>query len=76
MHYDPETHKWTEISKGAMSRTEYDATVRDLVAFLSYVSEPAASERKIIGIAVILFLALVMFPLTYWLKKEYWKDVK
>jgi len=76
MHYDPETHKWTEISKGTMSRTEYDATVRDLVAFLSYVSEPAASERKIIGIAVILFLALVMFPLTYWLKKEYWKDVK
>jgi len=76
MSYDPETHKWAEVSKGAMSRTEYDATVRDLVAFLSYVSEPAASERKIIGIAVILFLALVMFPLTYWLKKEYWKDVK
>ncbi len=76
MNYDPATHAWTEISKGAMSRTEYDATVRDLVAFLSYVSEPAASERKIIGIAVILFLALVMFPLTYWLKKEYWKDVK
>ena len=76
MNYDPATHKWTEISKGAMTRTEYDATVRDLVAFLSYVSEPAASERKIIGIAVVLFLALVLFPLTYWLKKEYWKDVK
>ena len=75
LSYNPETHEWKELTKGAMSKTEYDATVRDLVAFLSYISEPAASERKIIGIAVILFLVLVMFPLTYWLKKEYWKDV-
>jgi len=74
--YDPEKREWKELSKGALSRTEYDATVRDLVNFLAYVGEPAATERKSIGIVVIILLALVMFPLAYWLKKEYWKDVK
>ena len=39
-----------------MSPTEYDATVRDLVNFLVYVGEPAAADRKAIGI-VVLFVA-------------------
>jgi ubiquinol-cytochrome c reductase cytochrome c1 subunit len=76
MAYDAEKKQWSEKSKGALSRTEYDATVRDLVNFLAWVGEPAAAERKSIGVIVLLILALVVFPLTYWLKKEYWKDVK
>jgi ubiquinol-cytochrome c reductase cytochrome c1 subunit len=68
-------YKWTEISKGSMSDAEYDATVRDLVNFLVYVSEPAAVSRKAIGILV-LFVLGVVFIFTYLLKKEYWKDVK
>jgi ubiquinol-cytochrome c reductase cytochrome c1 subunit len=74
--YDAEKKAWSEKSKGAMSSTEYDATVRDLVNFLAWIGEPAAAQRKSIGIVVLLFLALVLFPLAYWLKKEYWKDVK
>jgi ubiquinol-cytochrome c reductase cytochrome c1 subunit len=74
--YDAEKKQWAEKSKGAMSRTEYDATVRDLVAFLAWIGEPHAAQRKNLGIAVLLVLALLIFPLTYWLKKEYWKDVK
>jgi ubiquinol-cytochrome c reductase cytochrome c1 subunit len=74
--YDAEKKEWIEKSKGALSRPEYDATVRDLVNFLAWIGEPAATERKSIGIALILILALLIFPLTYWLKKEYWKDVK
>ena len=50
--------------------------MRDLVNFLVYVGEPAASDRKVIGIAVLFVLLMVLFPLTYWLKKEFWKDVK
>src|SRR3954471_2298371 len=30
-------YKWSEVSKGAMTPSEYDATVRDLVNFLVYV---------------------------------------
>ena len=74
--WDQKEHQFTEISKGAQSATEYDRTVRDLVNFLVYVGEPAATSRKSIGIAVLFVLLGVLFPLTYWMKKEFWKDVK
>jgi ubiquinol-cytochrome c reductase cytochrome c1 subunit len=73
--YDREKNQWREITKGSHSQVEYDMAVRDLVNFLVYMGEPAAASRKAIGIATLLFLLLVLFPLTYWLKKEYWKDV-
>jgi ubiquinol-cytochrome c reductase cytochrome c1 subunit len=68
-------HKWSELSKGAQSATEYDATVRDLVNFLAYVGEPAASERRAIGI-IVLFVLSVLFIFAYLVKKAFWKDVK
>ena len=73
-HGEPQ-YKWSEVSKGAMSPTEYDATVRDLVNFLVYVGEPAGGHRRSIGI-VVLFALGVLFIFAYLLKKEYWKDVK
>jgi ubiquinol-cytochrome c reductase cytochrome c1 subunit len=72
--YDPEKRQWREISKGTLSQVEYDIAVRDLVNFLAYVGEPAANDRKTIGI-VVLFVLGVIFIFTYLLKKEYWKDV-
>lgn len=68
-------YKWNEMSKGALSPTDYDATVRDLVNFLAYVGEPAAVQRKPIGI-VVLFVLMILFIFAYLLKREYWKDVK
>jgi ubiquinol-cytochrome c reductase cytochrome c1 subunit len=68
-------YKWSEVSKGAMTPSEYDATVRDLVNFLVYVGEPAGGHRRSIGI-VVLFALGVLFVFAYLLKKEYWKDVK
>jgi ubiquinol-cytochrome c reductase cytochrome c1 subunit len=73
--YDREKKQWREITKGSHSQVEYDMAVRDLVNFLVYVGEPAAADRRAIGIAVLFVLLGVLFPLTYWLKKEYWKDV-
>ena len=46
----------------------------DLVAFLSYISEPVQLERKSLGVKVILFL-VVFFLFAFLLKKEIWKDV-
>jgi ubiquinol-cytochrome c reductase cytochrome c1 subunit len=68
-------YKWTEITKGAQSPAEYDATVRDLVNFLVYASEPKAVHRKPTGI-IVLFVLGVLFVFAYLLKKEYWRDVK
>jgi ubiquinol-cytochrome c reductase cytochrome c1 subunit len=72
--YDREKREWREVSKGALSQVEYDFAVRDLVNFLAYAGEPAATDRRAIGIVVLFFLG-ILFILTYLLKKEYWKDV-
>jgi ubiquinol-cytochrome c reductase cytochrome c1 subunit len=53
---------------------QYDAVVRDITAFLTYVGEPVQLERQRLGIYVLLFLGL-LFILAYALKKEFWKDV-
>jgi ubiquinol-cytochrome c reductase cytochrome c1 subunit len=45
------------------------------VNFLVYVSEPAATSRKSIGI-VVLFVLGVLFIFAYLLKREFWRDVK
>jgi ubiquinol-cytochrome c reductase cytochrome c1 subunit len=71
------THEVKELKldkPGTLSKSEYDAYVADLVNFLVYLGEPAATKRVQIGMAVMLFL-LLMLVLTYALKKEYWKDV-
>jgi ubiquinol-cytochrome c reductase cytochrome c1 subunit len=72
--YDREKREWREISKGALAPVEYDMAVRDLVNFLAYAGEPAATDRRAIGIVVLFFLG-ILFIFTYLLKKEYWKDV-
>jgi ubiquinol-cytochrome c reductase cytochrome c1 subunit len=60
---------------GEMTAEEFDGFVRDTVAFLEYVSEPAKAQRKALGVWVVLFL-LMFTAFAYLLYKEYWKDVK
>ena len=62
------------VKPGSLTPVQYDETVRDLVNFLVYLGEPAATSRKQIGIIVLLFL-LALWPLAYLLKREFWKDV-
>ena len=57
------------------SVVQYDRTVRDLVNFLVYLGEPAALQRKSIGI-VVLFVLGVLFVFAYAMKKSFWKDVR
>ena len=59
---------------GTLTAEEYDDVVRDLTNFLEYVGEPNKLERKALGYWVLAFL-FFFFILTYFLKKEYWKDV-
>lgn len=60
---------------GEMTAEEFDGFVRDTVAFLEYVSEPAKAQRRALGVWVMLFL-LMFTAFAYLLYKEYWKDVK
>jgi ubiquinol-cytochrome c reductase cytochrome c1 subunit len=67
--------KYAQLDKpGSQTAVQFDTTVADLTAFLVYVGEPHAAERKHLGYAVLfgLFL-LIMF--TYILKQEFWKEL-
>lgn len=67
-------HVLWDVQK-SKSPAEYDAYVADLTAFLTYVSEPAQSTRKTVGIVVMIFLAL-FFVLAWRLNKAYWKNIR
>ena len=70
-------HKVVELEleeQGAKTPEEYDQVVRDIVTFLAYLGEPIQQERKTLGVWVLLFL-FVLFVVSYYLKKEYWKDI-
>ena len=57
-----------------LNEKEFDQFTLDIVNFLDYVSEPIQSERKRIGIWVILFL-LVFLIFSYGLYKDIWKEI-
>ena len=68
--------KGFELAKqGSLSPQEYDQFVRDTVNFLDYIAEPMQLERRNLGMRVLAFL-IVFFLFAYFLKKEFWKDVK
>jgi len=60
---------------GELPAAAYDSFVRDTVTFLEYVAEPHKARRQSLGVWVILFL-LMFTAFTWFLYKEYWKDVK
>ncbi len=62
------------VESGQLTPAEYDVLVRDLTNFLTYVAEPSKLERRQLGLYVLLFLGL-MFILSFYLKREFWKDV-
>jgi ubiquinol-cytochrome c reductase cytochrome c1 subunit len=74
VHGEDVIEKLVLIEPGIQTPEEYEYTVRDLVTFLDYLSEPSKLKRKSVGIWVMLFLAFFAF-LTYLLKAEYWRDV-
>jgi ubiquinol-cytochrome c reductase cytochrome c1 subunit len=69
-----EMHELELVKPGTLSAEEFDGTVRDLTAFLSYVGEPIQAKRRSMGKWVLLFIG-IFFVVAYMLKKEYWKDI-
>jgi ubiquinol-cytochrome c reductase cytochrome c1 subunit len=69
-----DTHHLVLEKQGTMTPAEYDATIADLVNYLVFMAEPFKERDKNLGLLVLAFLGL-MFVLTYYLKKEFWKDI-
>jgi ubiquinol-cytochrome c reductase cytochrome c1 subunit len=62
------------VKAGSRTAEQYRQDARDVSAFLEYVGEPAALERRAYGIWVLLYL-LLFTGVAWLLKQEYWKDV-
>ena len=60
---------------GQMDKVSYDNAVADLVAYLTYMSDPSARTRTRVGVWVLLFLG-VFTGVAWWLNSVFWKDVK
>lgn len=60
---------------GKLTPQEFDAAMADLVNFLEYMAEPYKRQRIAIGVWMLIFLGLLA-GVAYWLKAEYWKDIK
>ena len=70
------TFEGFEMQKeGSLDAEEYDGFVRDTVNFLAYISEPVRSDRRKLGVWVLMFL-IFFYILASMLKKQIWKDVK
>jgi ubiquinol-cytochrome c reductase cytochrome c1 subunit len=65
----------TLVKEGSMTPDEFNNTTIDITNFLAYASEPYYAEQHRIGWWVLGFLVIITIML-YFLKKEYWKDVK
>ena len=64
-----------QLSAGSMNAEDYDDFVADTVNFLAFIAEPIRSDRRKLGVWVMMFL-IVFFVLAVQLKKQIWKDVK
>ncbi len=60
---------------GELDAEAYDEFVRDTTNFLVYIAEPIRSERRTLGVWVLIYLTIFLI-IARMLKKEIWKDVK
>jgi ubiquinol-cytochrome c reductase cytochrome c1 subunit len=73
--HDSTVYRLTPPEGGRLTQAQYDDQVADLVAYITYMSDPSARDRVRLGTWVLMFLGLFTV-LAWWLNREYWKDVK
>lgn len=54
---------------------QFDGEAADLVAYLTFMTDPSGTQRVRIGVWVLLFLGLFTV-VAWWLNRTYWKDIK
>jgi ubiquinol-cytochrome c reductase cytochrome c1 subunit len=64
-----------QLTVGKKDSEDFDEFVRDTVNFLAYIAEPVRSDRRKLGVWVLIFLTFFLI-LSRMLKKQIWKDVK
>ncbi len=67
--------RFETLTEGSLDPEAYDEFVRDTVNFLVYIAEPIRSERRTLGVWVLIYL-IFFWIIAVMLKKQIWKDVK
>jgi ubiquinol-cytochrome c reductase cytochrome c1 subunit len=67
--------KFEQLIDGKLTDQQFDAEIGDLTNFMVYLAEPAKLVRYQIGLWVTIFMVLFSI-FAYFLKKEYWRDVR
>ena len=62
------------LKKGRLSSLEYDLLVTDLVNFMDYMADPSRPERYRAGYLILSVLLLLLIS-SYFLYREYWRDI-
>ncbi|MDH3757276.1 MAG: cytochrome c1 [Gammaproteobacteria bacterium] len=62
------------VTDGSLDAEGFDEFVRDTVNFLVYIAEPIRSERRTLGVWVLMYL-IFFWIIAVMLKKQIWKDV-
>ncbi len=70
-----EFERFEPFIPGTLSAEQYDEFVRDTTNFLVYIAEPIRSERRTLGVWVLIYLSVFLI-IARMLYKEIWKDVK
>ena len=70
-----ELEGFEHVTTGTLDAEDYDEFVRDTVNFLAYIAEPIRSDRRKLGVWVLMYL-IVFWIIALMLKKQIWKDVK
>lgn len=73
--HEGETIALGKAQGGQQNQAAFDDSIADLVAFVTFVSDPSAAPRTRLGVWVLLFLS-VFTVFAWWTNREYWKDVK
>jgi len=82
--YSEETHDgvttrnftgFEPVTAGSMDAEDFDEFVEDTTNFLAYIGEPIRSDRRKLGVWVLMFLAF-FYIIAKMLKNQIWKDVK
>lgn len=73
-HHGPVEPNFEVVQAGTLDEAAYDKFVADTVNFLAYAAEPGKAKMHDTGFWVLVYL-LLLVPLTYAIKKEFWKDV-
>ena len=64
-----------QLTPGTLTPLEYDDAVADLVAFMTWMAEPAQKDRVRLGVWVLIFLGLFTV-ITWRLNAAFWRDIK